>query len=112
MVQDQTAVCRECGEAFVFSAADQASLAAQGRPVVAPIRCAACRDRRMMEDAALYKAAKDDPSKAYAYRCSKCRRRVLLLRRWKRAIGLLYCPECKPALYQNMPYDAQLNSNA
>lgn len=102
MYQDQTIRCRECGGEFLFSADGQAACAA-------PIRCAACREKRTKEDEALYEAAKADLSRAFPYRCSRCRRRVWLLRRWKRAIGLLYCPECKPMLYKNMPYDAALN---
>ena len=112
MYQDQNVCCRECGEAFIFTAAAQAELAEKGQPVIAPSRCPACVERRLAEDAVLYQLAREEPSRAYVYRCRRCRRSVQLLRPWKRAAALLYCPRCKPALYKNMPYDVRLNQES
>lgn len=109
MHQDITASCRDCGMPYVFTAAEQGALEAQGLPVHPPARCPACRERRAQEDAALLEAAKADPTRAHSYRCRRCRRVFLLLRPWRRAPGLLFCPVCRPGMYRTMPFDEALN---
>lgn len=109
MYQDTTALCRDCGTDYTFTAAEQEAMAAQGLPVHAPARCPDCREKRAAEDRQLLAAAKEDPSRAHAYRCRRCRRIFLLLRPWKRAAGLLFCPICRPGMYRTMPCDEALN---
>lgn len=109
MHQDTTALCRECGTEYIFTAAEQDALEAQGLPVYPPTRCPSCREKRAAEDRALLEAAMADPALAHPYRCRRCRRVFLLLRPWKRAGGLLFCHICRPGMYRTMPLDQQLN---
>ncbi|MBQ7850098.1 MAG: zinc-ribbon domain containing protein [Clostridia bacterium] len=109
MHQDTTALCRDCGAEYAFTAAEQEALASQGLPVYPPARCPACREKRAEEDRALLEAAKANPALAHSYRCRRCRRVFLLLRPWRRAGGLLFCPVCRPGMYRSMPCDEALN---
>ena len=45
MYTDQTLICRDCGEEFVFTAGEQEFFSSKGLSSV-PQRCKQCRDRR------------------------------------------------------------------
>ena len=51
MYQDETLVCRDCGNEFVFSASEQAFFAEKGFQNK-PSRCTACRAARRARTAA------------------------------------------------------------
>lgn len=65
MYQDRSLSCRDCGEAFVFSAGEQAFFASKGL-VNEPQRCPSCR--------AAYKRAKSagGPREYHAAVCGMC----------------------------------------
>lgn len=101
--------CCDCGSEFPYDPAAYTRNTPKGEVIVPPRRCAACLDARLAQDAQLLSAATQDRSLAHSYRCRGCRRLFLLLRPWKRAGGLLFCPECRPAYFRQNPLDAELN---
>ena len=109
MPETQTTRCRQCGADFPFDPAGRTFPTPTGTAVVPPRLCPACEESRRTEDETLLAAAREDRTLAHAYRCRGCRRIFLLLRPWTRVGGLLFCPECRPAYFQQNPLDAELN---
>lgn len=109
MPDEAIARCRDCGADFPYDPGAHTRLTPKGPVCVPPRRCSACQQAREAEDMQLLAAAREDRSLAHSYRCRGCRRIFLLLRPWKRAGGLLFCPECRPGYFRQNPLDAELN---
>ena len=108
-MSDNTTRCIDCSCEFPYDVTAHIRATPKGNVVIPPRRCPACDQHRVDEDTRLLIAATEDRSLAHAYRCRGCRRIFLLLRSWKRAGGLLFCPICRPVYFQRNPMDAALN---
>jgi CxxC-x17-CxxC domain-containing protein len=74
---DQTLVCRECGQQFLFSASEQDYFAAHGL-VNTPRRCLRCRAARTSESTVHANPSDETPSQLHAVRCDSCGRTMLV----------------------------------
>ena len=93
MYQDETLVCRDCNNEFVFSASEQAFFAEKGF-MNKPSRCAACRAARRAQNGGNTASA---PRQMYDVICDGCQQptQVPFMPRGDRPV---YCRNC---------YDAQ-----
>ena len=67
MYQDETLVCRDCGNEFVFSASEQAFFAEKGFQNE-PTRCPACRAARRAQNG----GNNNSPRQMYEVICDGC----------------------------------------
>ena len=95
MYQDETLVCRDCNNEFVFSASEQAFFAEKGF-MNKPSRCAACRAARRAQNG----GNNNGPRQMYEVICDGCgcTTQVPFQPRGDRPV---YCRECFEAQRQN-----------
>ena len=96
MYQDETLVCRDCGNEFVFSASEQAFFAEKGFQNK-PSRCTACRAARRAQNGGNTASA---PRQMYEVICDGCgcTTQVPFQPRGDRPV---YCRACFDAQRQN-----------
>jgi CxxC-x17-CxxC domain-containing protein len=84
--EDRTLSCRDCGQAFIFSAGEQAFFASKGLQNV-PQRCPSCRA------AARRARATDGPREFHAAVCARCGGQAVVPFA-PRADKPVYCSQC------------------
>jgi CxxC-x17-CxxC domain-containing protein len=67
MYQDETLICRDCGEEFIFTARDQEFFAEKGF-ANKPVRCKNCREARRSER----NDSRRQPREMYDAVCAEC----------------------------------------
>jgi len=88
-MSDTKKICCECHGKFVFSAAEQARVAAKGH--TAPRRCRACRAERRDNRLSAERLARKKEKETEVHCCPLCGEEFLLS--LKRKVGVLrYCP--------------------
>ncbi len=88
MYEDKTLQCRECGQAFVFTAGEQEFYQQKGL-LNEPGRCPECRQRRRQQQGAAERA----PREMHTIVCAECGRedQVPFLPRNDKPV---YCSDC------------------
>ena len=83
MYEDETLVCRDCGQEFVFSASEQAFFAEKGF-MNKPSRCPKCRAARRAQNG----NGSSAPRQMYDVVCANCHRRRTAVRAGSRKLRL------------------------